>query len=172
MSPSPWSRYRWLALGLVLVTANVSDAQSSGADSGCAYERCAVWLDGRSLRKGSASNVVLRDGFLRSMRLAAFVGGSDSATAWATKFESRAKTGNTMAAIGLAAMVVGFGTQYLRVRHRPAGVIDDGNAFEASLVFGGALTFAGGSLVRATAERHRGRAIWWYNRRFSQTSSR
>ena len=166
------SRYRPITIGLWLVIAGVSDAQSSTADSGCTYDRCAVWLDGTSLRQGSASTVVLRDSFLRSMRLATFVGGSDSATVWATRFESRASTGNTMSAIGLAAMVIGFGTQYLRLRDRAPSVIDDGNAFEASLVFGGAAALAGGTMVRATAERLRGRAIWWYNRRFAQPSGR
>ena len=166
------SRYRPITIGFWLVIAKVSDAQSSTPDSGCTYDRCAVWLDGTSLRQGSASTVVLRDSFLRSMRLAAFVGGSDSATVWATRFESRASTGNTMSTIGLAAILVGFGTQYLRVRNRAPGVIDDANALEASLVFGGAAAFIGGTFVRSAAERQRGRAIWWYNRRFAQPTGR
>jgi hypothetical protein len=167
--PPEMTAYRWLALGFVFVLASSAKAQSSVQDSACSYDRCAVWLDRGNLRRGADATVVLRDGFFRSMRLEAFFGGSDSATVWAGRFERRASTANKLSGFGLLAMGAGFGMQYLRVRNRTSG-IDDGNGFEASLVLGGYLSFLGGAIVRMTAQPMRGRAIWWYNRRFASGS--
>ncbi len=106
------------------------------------------------------------------MRLAAFVGGSDSATVWAQRFDTRVQTGSRISTLGLVSVALGVGLQYFRVRNRTPGTRDDANGLEATLGFAGAAAFVGGQLVRTSAESFRGRAIWWYNRRFVSKQER
>ena len=149
----------------------VSGAQDATGDTACTYERCAVWLDRGTLRRGASGAVVLRDGFFRPMRLPAFVGGADSATIWAKRFERRAQAGTRLSAIGFLSLAVGIGTQYVRTRSIASGAIDDANGFEGALSLGGVIAIAGGLLLRTSAEPARNRAVWWYNRRFAPASS-
>lgn len=151
-----------------VLRTHAGQAQIAPVDTLCSYERCAIWLDRSALRRGAMSDVVLRDGFFRPMRLAAFVGGADSATIWAQRFDARAGVANRLSLMGALAIGIGIGTRYLRVRHQSSG-IDDANGFEASLVFGGYMAVISGAIVRNTAQPFRGRAIWWYNRRFARS---
>ncbi len=149
----------------------VSEAQDATADTACTYERCAVWLDRGTLRRGASGVAVLRDGFFRPMRLLAFVGGADSATIWAERFAGRAQAGARLSTLGFLSLAVGVGTYYMRTRNLAPGVIDDANGVEGALSFGGVIAMAGGLLLRKSAEPALNRAVWWYNRRFAPRSS-
>jgi hypothetical protein len=151
-----------------LAAADDSGAQSRSVDSACTYEQCAVWRDGGALRRGANGEVVLRDQFFRPMRLTEFVGGADSSTLWAQRFERRAQTGTTLSVIGILSLAVGAGAYYLRTRDLGPGEIDDANGFEGALGFGGVIAMASGALLRSSAEPSRSRAVWWYNRRYAR----
>ena len=157
-----------LVLFVVFTPYAVAVAQDVPTDSTCRYDQCAVWLDRSALRRGANAQVILRDGFVRPMRLTAFVGGSDSATVWAERFERRAQTGAAFSSLGLLSVGIGIGTHYFRTRRLAPGVRDDANGFEAALSFGGVLAWGVGLFVRSSAEPARGRAVWWYNRRFAR----
>lgn len=161
-----------LVASVLVVPVLASSAQVSPVDSGCNYVRCAVWLDHGKLRRGAGGPVVVHDRFLRPMHLAAFIGGADSATVWAQRFDTRVQTGSRISTLGLVSVALGVGLQYFRVRNRTPGTPDDANGLEATLGFGGAAAFVGGQLVRTSAESFRGRAIWWYNRRFVSKQER
>lgn len=105
---------------LALASSPAATAGQTATDSACTYERCALWIDGTTVRRGAVGTVVLRDGLFRPMRLRADVDTHDSAAAWA---EKRARIGQSLGVAGLAAVIVGFGAQYIRVhksaeRHR------------------------------------------------------
>ena len=163
------TRHHVLSLAIALSAPTVaSGAQNIPTDSACTYDRCAVWLDHGALRRGASGPVVMRDSFLRPMRLPAFVGGADSATIWAERFEGRARTGSTLSTVGLVSFLTGVGAYYLRTRNLGPGEFDDANGFEGALAFGGVITMAAGLILRSSAEPARNRAIWWYNYRFAR----
>jgi hypothetical protein len=158
---------------LVILAAMVAHAVPSGAqegrtDSACTYERCAVWIERGMLRRGASGAVVRRDGFFRPMRLADFVGGTDSAAAWAERFDSRMRAGTTLSKVGMLSFAIGAAAYYVRTRNLGPGEIDDANGLEGALAFLGVIALGGGHIVRTTAEPARNRAIWWYNRRFAR----
>lgn len=159
---------RWTRCLLVLLFPVTTAGQAPAVDSACTYDRCALWIDGGAVRRGAVGTVVLRDGFFRPMRLAAYVGDADSSGIWASRFEQRDGTGQTLVVAGLISMALGFGSHYLRARHVVLGS-DDANSLEAVAIVGGYLAFFGGDFVRSTARPYRARAIWWYNRRCAAT---
>ena len=157
-----------LVIAAMFVLAVPSGAQEARSDSGCTYDRCAVWIERGMLRRGASGAVLPRDGFFRPMRLASFVGGSDSATVWAERFDSRTRAGTTLSKFGMLSFAIGAGAYYFRTRNLGPGEIDDANGFEGALAFGGVIAIGGGLIVRTSAEPARNRAIWWYNHRFAR----
>jgi hypothetical protein len=170
---------RYLSIGLPLTLAvglaapAVSRAQeptaartATCAEAGAAaYDGCALFLEGRLLKRGALGTVVATPGFWRPLPLIAEVGG-DSAVRYARSFERNALRGKVTGVAGGLLVVSGL---FLT---RPAR--SHGSNDFARLETGAGLTLSGLVLgfVSSSSNRHAAsdaaRALWWNNSRYSR----
>src|SRR5262252_1561417 len=127
------------------------------------YDACALFLEGRQLKRGSLGTVVATPGYWRPLPLVAEVGG-DSAIWYARRFEHNAFRGKN---IGTAGALLAFGGLFfIRPSH---GRPPDLARFEAGagmMLSGMVLGFVSSSFDRHAAS-DAARAIWWNNSRYT-----
>ena len=134
---------RYLSIGLPLTLAvalaapatsraqepTASPAATCDEVSSAAYGGCALFLEGRLLKRGALGTVVAKPGFWRPLPLVAEVGG-DSAVHYARSFERNAFRGNVTGAAGGLLVAGGLflarpsrshgGNEFARLRRVPA----------------------------------------------------
>jgi hypothetical protein len=162
-----------LTLAVALVAPATSRAQEPTASptatcadaSPAAYDGCALFLEGRLLKRGARGTVVATPGFWRPLPLIAEVGG-DSAVGYARSFERNAFRGNVTGGAGGLLMLGGL---FLARPARSRG----GNEFTrfetgAGMMLSGiVLGFVSSSFNRHAAS-DAARALWWNNSRYSR----
>ena len=182
----------WLACGLriaiavigTLVSPKSADAQSAVATSGfCAdststmegYTACALWYDGREVRRGADGESVGRPAFLRPIALTHLVVG-DSAKIYAMKFERRTRQATGLLIAGEVLIAGGFAIANTdRCTTNPSGPCDS-QRFDTGIVgLASALVGLGCEIASLplmwSANRAIGKAIWWNNRRYARPTS-
>lgn len=153
----------------VAVTPTCSDSVRPGAT----YARCALWLDGSSLRRGSDTALVARASFFRSLRLSPYLLG-DSARAYARLYERDVRRANLLYAASL--VVTGAAVILLNSYHcrpePPFGICannDNLYVIGTGVLLGAGFGFAFGSIpFTARAQRAAARALWWHNANFGR----
>ena len=170
-------RYLSIGLPLTLAVALVAPASSRAQEptaspsatcaeaSPAAYGGCALFLEGRLLKRGALGTVVAKPGFWRPLPLVAEVGG-DSAVRYARSFERNAFRGDVTGGAGGLLMLGGL---FLTRPPRSHG----GNEF-ARFETGAGMMLSGIVLgfVSSSFNRHAAsdaaRALWWNNSRYSR----
>lgn len=149
-------------------------ARGACADSvSASYARCALWFNGRSLRRGTGENVIARAGLFRPMPLARHLIG-DSARWYGQSYERNVRRANVLnfagAAISLAGIVV-----LNSYRCEPDPTLgyctrrDDAYGFAAAGLFGiGTLVQLGSVPFTLRAGRAASRALWWHNANYGR----
>lgn len=168
------------AFGLVATLATQSPAQQvPGPATSCAegvgapYRRCALWLDGRRVRRGAEGAVVAEPGFFMSPRLTGIVEG-DSAMAQARAFE---RNSNRSIVFGVLSglMFVGAWSVAEAFDCRPdptfgfCTTTDDNYGLAAAgLLVGGIVSGIASTVLQQRANRAAARAIFWHNSNFAR----
>jgi hypothetical protein len=147
-----------LVLGVGAVPAVGAQQVPAGP---CTYDRCALRFEDPWMVAGQAGMRVGRVGFLVSSHLAEWVRGSDSALAFAQRFEQRQSTGNILNVLGGLMVVGGYLWGMSESQWNGGGGNEAGPLI---LILGGAGIGIAGSLQIRAARRDLARAIWWYNR--------
>lgn len=142
-------RWNGAALGslLAVILAGRLDAQAA-----CPYEACALRMEGRTLLRGRSE--VLGGGWFTALpRIAPLVARSDSAKAWAERYDRLAPRSQVLAVLaGLAGLATS-----VAVEHDAQDGVTTGLAgVTIGLVLG---TWQ----VETRKARALARAIWWYN---------
>lgn len=151
--------------------ATRADQCADTADA-AAYARCALWVDGRSVRRGLGGDVVARPGFFRPARLTRLVAG-DSARVQAARYEVNSARATLLSTASgllvLASLLVADSYNCAPWEFQYCRNVDDSQALTASaLIIGGVVTGLASVPFAIRATRAMGRAIWWHNARFAR----
>jgi hypothetical protein len=147
-------------------------AQCADSIGPAAYQRCALWLDGTRVRRGSDGAVVARPGFFAPARLSRVVAG-DSARAYAALYERNARRSYLLGALSgallVAAYIVADSYDCARGIFGVCTNADDSHALATlGLTVAGAVTLVASVPFTVRATRAMGRAVWWHNARFAR----
>jgi hypothetical protein len=159
-------RYGFTAAALlVAVTLAPSDklsAQASPLASGCAYDQCALRLEGNRILRGAAGERVGKLGVFSATSLSGLVAGvpSDSALAYARIFDANYGRGSTFAFIGALTAGGALAVEHARREQRLTGGT---SAVFAIALSGVVIEFVGVRKI-VKARDALSRAIWWHNR--------
>jgi hypothetical protein len=159
-----------LAVALAAPTPSRAQDPTAAPTATCAepipgaYDGCALFLEGRLLKRGALGTVVAKPGFWRPLPLIAEVEG-DSAVHYARSFESNAFRGKVAGAAGGLLMAGGL---FLA---RPARSHGDNQFARFETGAGMALSGMVLGFVSSSFNRHAAgdaaRALWWNNSRYS-----
>jgi hypothetical protein len=165
--------------GSLVAFAPAASAQATGpatecaAGGGASYQRCALWLDGRRVRRGADGAVVGEPGFFSPLRLTRLVEG-DSAVMEARRFERNSTTAGVfglLSALSLAGAWIVVDSYECR-RDPTVGVCTTSDDAYTT----GAIAFLAGGLVsgiisgvyQRRAARAANRAVFWHNSNFAR----
>lgn len=173
------TRASWRAIGVAFLLAfpGIVAAQNTAADvcgAGAPYRHCALWLDGKRVRRGAAGDVVGKSGgFLERLPLAALVRG-DSAQHYAARYSSQVRRARVAGITGLAfgAATLAYLATWTCDRDATTGACRNADRGDLLLLAGlGGTSFAaliGEAVMLAHATRSAGRALWWHNADFAR----
>jgi hypothetical protein len=137
-------------------------AQSSPPAPGCAYDQCALRVEGNRILRGASGESVGSLGVFSATNLTGLVSGvlSDSATAHARIFDATYGRGSTLALVGALVAGAALGVEHSRRDQRLTGGTSTVFAIAVSGMVAGLVG------VREVAKAHDAlsRAIWWHNR--------
>jgi hypothetical protein len=148
-------------------------ATECAAGGGAAYQRCALWMDGRRVRRGVDGAVVAEPGFFSPLRLTRVVQG-DSAVAQAARFERNTTAAGVFGVLSAASLA---GALILADRYecRPdpflGACTTSDDAFTAGVLafaVGGVVTGIISGILQHRAGRAASRAIFWHNSNFAR----
>jgi hypothetical protein len=165
--------------GSLLAFAPAVSAQATGpatecaAGAGASYQRCALWLDGRRVRRGADGAVVGEPGFFSPLRLTRIVEG-DSALTEARRFERSTATSGVfglLSALSLSGAWIVVDSHDCR-RDPTIGVCtttDDAyTAGAIALLAGGLVSGIISGVFQRRASRAANRAVFWHNANFAR----
>lgn len=131
------------------------------------YRRCALWMEGNTVKRGEGGQVVGRWGFFIPTPLTRLVAG-DSAMYYARRFERRSKQSVGLLVLGAAVMV-------FSVSKADCGGTYDGCQYDYGFsspgfntLLAGAVLSGIGAHLQVRAMRAGARAVWWNNERFAR----
>ncbi len=149
-----------------LATSGELLAQTSPPSSGCAYDQCALRLEGNRILRGAAGERVGKLGVFSATSLSSLVARvpSDSARAQARIFDINYGRGSTLAFIGALTAGGALAVEHARREQELTG---GHSAVFAIALSGVVIEFVG---VRKIVKAHEAlsRAIWWHNRELSR----
>ena len=154
-------------------TAGAGPATECAANGGAAYQRCALWLDGRRVRRGVDGAVVGERGFFSPLRLTRLVEG-DSATAQAKRFERNTATSGLFGLLSVLSMAGALiVVDSYECRPEPTFGIctttDDAySAGAIAFLAGGLVTGIISGVLQQRAAKAANRAIFWHNSNFAR----
>ena len=166
--------------GSLVVFAPDVEAQGTGtttaaecaAGAGPTYQRCALWMDGRRVRRGADGAVVGEPGFFSPLRLTRLVEG-DSAVAHAARFERNTAGAGLfgfLSALSFAGAVIT--TEAYDCEPNSLGICtnDDDAVSTGVIAFlaGGIVTGIISGVMQTRAARAANRAIFWHNSNFGR----
>lgn len=168
-----------LVMGSLLLVSSEAAAQGAGAGpatecaagGGAAYQRCALWLDGRRVRRGVEGAIVGEPRFFSPLRLTRLVEG-DSAIAQARRFERNTAVSGLFGLLSALAFAGAWITiDAYECRPDPTFGIctttDDAYGTGAiALLAGGLATSIVSAVAQHRARRAANRAIFWHNANF------
>jgi hypothetical protein len=137
------------------------------------YVQCALWYDGRELRRGSDGAIIERPGFWGTMSLTRHLVG-DSAQAYGRSFERNMGRSRALSLTGMALFIAGTSV-FNAYECRPEPTFGHCTTRDDEYVMGSALLIGAGTValivsvpftIRAT--RSAARAVWWHNAGFAR----
>ena len=132
------------------------------------YRRCALWLDGNSVRRGEEGLVVARPGFFTPIRLSRVVAG-DSALWYAHRFEHRSRQAAFFGVIGALALAGTLSSSNcVSGGAFGCGAWDTHRGTALGLLVGGTVFSIAGVHFQVQARRAGAKAVWWNNERFAR----
>jgi len=144
------------ALGAAALVHAPGPLHAQAASEPCPYRECALRLEprglGAALVRGAEGEVVGRLGFMGvrpDLRL--LVSRSDSAVAYAERYQILAPRGAALAGLGSLLLVA------------PALREDLGDGWVIGATLGGAVSSIAGALLLSRAQRALARSVWWHN---------
>ena len=151
-----------ITLPAALLFAIAPAPAAAQADSSCTYDACALRIEstffgGQYLARGLAAARVAPIAPFSTAVTRAFTG-SDSAMVYAATFDTKYRWGTSMALAGSVIGAIPF-------------VLEGDDYSDVDLAFtitGWGIALVGGWLV-TSGFRDLNRAVWWYNRQFSDT---
>ena len=177
---------RWIALGALVMgstmlvaaeaaaqEAAAGPATECAANGGAAYQRCALWLDGRRVRRGVDGGVVGEPRFFSPLRLTRLVEG-DSALAQARRFERNTATSGffgLLSALSLAGAWIVIDSYECRPEPTFGICTTSDDAYSAGAIAflaGGLVTGIVSGVLQQRAARAANRAIFWHNANFAR----
>jgi hypothetical protein len=163
-------------LALLLAAASINPRpivaqEAAVADSSCTYDRCALWLDGTRLRRGTRGGLVARNGLFTPRPLLRYVTG-DSAVYYAMRYEHAVKRSAILAGIGAFALVAGTIVTIARESDCPAfpfrACVGANDVTAMSLVLGGEIALLVSLPFTKRARQSHARALLWHNHQFAR----
>ena len=161
--------------------AGIDSATTATAATVCApnespvssYVNCALWYDGRELRRGSDGAIIERPGFWGTMHLARHLVG-DSAQSYARSFERNTRRSQALNLTGFVLFLAG--SSLLRSYEcRPEPTFGYCTTRDDEYVMGSALLMGAGAVAWVVsapftlrAKRAAARAVWWHNAGFAR----
>ena len=168
-------------VGLLMGFAPAAAAQDAGPATECAggssvgaaYQRCALWLDGRRVKRGAEGAIVAKPGFFSPLRLTRVVQG-DSAVAQAARFERYTAASGFFGLLS-GASIAGALILADRYECRPDPLVgactttdDAWTAGTIAFAAGGLVTGIISGVLQQRAARAANRAIFWHNSNFAR----
>lgn len=148
-------------------------ASECAAGAGAAYQRCALWLDGRRVRRGVEGAVVAEPGFFSPTRLTRVVEG-DSATKYARSYERNTTRSGVFGL--LSGLMIGaawiVADAYECDPDPTFGICtntdDNYGIASIALIAGGFASAIVSGVLQQRAGRAASRAIFWHNANFAR----
>ncbi len=148
-------------------------ATECAAGGGASYQRCALWLDGRRVRRGVDGAIVGEPGFFSPLRLTRLVEG-DSAAAHAARFERNTATSGLFGLLSALSFAGAWITaDSYECRPEPTFGIcttndDMWNVGVIAFGIGAVVTGVISGVLQRRAGRAANRAIFWHNANFAR----
>jgi hypothetical protein len=162
-----------MAPGAIRAQENPQPAAECAAGAGAAYRRCALWMDGRRVRRGAEGAIIAERGFFSPLRLTRVVEG-DSAQLYARAFERDTRRAGAYGLLSAVLMVGGVLVldAYDCDRDPTLGVCtnadDNYNLGAAALFLGGVVVGGVSGWYEQRAGRNASRAVFWHNANFAR----
>jgi hypothetical protein len=157
-----------LAAGASVASAQLSDtshaAPRCGRDLKTAgsYMRCALWTDGRELKRGVPSEEVSHVHLLTPLALSHFVIG-DSARRYALSYERNARRWLQFRYVGTMLITVGVLPSIRRPCQKPRCIGSYPSSMNRPLVVSGAVLDLASLSFKSRAAQASTQALWWHN---------
>ncbi len=138
------------------------------------YLRCALWLDGRRVRRGDEGAIVGEaSGFFQRLPLPRLVQG-DSAQWYARRYSTQVRRARAFGITGIVLTVANtiYFSSWDCNRNPPIGYCENGDdkalTITAGLLLGSFAGYLGEAISLAHATRSASRAVWWHNANFAR----
>jgi hypothetical protein len=161
-----------IAAGAPAQTPAPAAGQCADSVGPAAYVRCALWLDGTRVRRGSDASVVAQPRFFGPARLVRVVVG-DSARTYASRYEKNARRSYLFGA--LSGALLGAAWIVAKSYDCAPGIFgyctnsdDNYGIASGGLAIGSAVALLASIPFTVRATRAMGRAVWWHNARFAR----
>jgi hypothetical protein len=169
-NPTAFHQYGFPAAALLVAAliapAGTLYAQVSSPSPSCAYDQCALRLEGNRILRGASGERVGKLGVFSATSLSDLVSGvpSDSALVHARIFDANYGRGSTLAFAGTLTAAVALGVAHSRREQRLTGGT---STVFAIAVSGTVIQFVGVRKI-VKARDALSRAIWWHNRELAR----
>ena len=161
-----YSFFAALLVAAFVAPSNTLLAQASPPSPSCAYDQCALRLEGNRILRGASGEMVGKLGLFSATSLSGLVSriASDSALAHARIFDANYGRGSILFVAGALTGGVALGVAHARSEQRLTG----GTSTVFAIALSGLVVELVGARKLVKARNALSRAMWWHNRELAR----